>query len=266
MEETSGLIVGENSFIAKSINDFFTFDKCTYKEFLDTDLSPYNVVLNCALNPLYKISPYEANIDVDYQIGKKVCDLGIHYVMLSTSKVYGQCNELQTYTEESELDPFDYYSENKIISEQKLLQEFSDKVTILRGSNIFGFEYGRNSFMGYCMSQLVNEGKVILTMSEKTKRDFIFVNDAADIITEACLQRPTGIYNLSSNYGLEIGRIIESLIHGYVYGGKMIKKSDRFERQFILDNTKIKKKLGIEIGPYPFEKICYRLGQQLCKI
>lgn len=266
MEEKYGLVVGENSFIAQNIEDIFNFDKCSYNEFSKIDLSGYDFVLNCALNPLYKISPYDTTIDVDYEVGRRAYESGLHYVMLSTSKVYGQSDELKVYDENSQVNPFDHYSENKLITEEKLLKEFGDAVTILRGSNIFGFEYGRNSFMGYCMSQLVNEGKITLTISEKTQRDFLHVFDAADIITEACRQAPIGVYNLSSNYGLEVGKVVQNLVDGYVYGGKIIKQSDKIERQFILDNTKLKKELNIEIGPFSFEKICYRLGQQLCKI
>jgi hypothetical protein len=61
----------------------------------------------------------------------------------------------------------DYHGVNKVTTEVKLLSAFPNQVTILRGSNIFGLEYGRNSFVGYCMSQLVNEGKIKLTLSEK---------------------------------------------------------------------------------------------------
>jgi nucleoside-diphosphate-sugar epimerase len=254
------LVVGETSFIGKSLSNF---DKVAYKHFNSVDLSAYDVVVNCALNPLYKISEYSESIDVDFEVGKKSCQNGCHYVMISTSKVYGESSNLVSYVEDDILQPYDFHSKNKAITENKLISLFSDQITILRGCNIFGFEYGRNSFMGYLMSQLMNEGMITLTIAETVKRDFLFVDDTAKIIEEVCIQKPLGIYNLSSNYPLEIGDIVKNLIDGYPYGGKVRIKSSTVERQFVLDNTKLKTKLNMNIGPFDFDQIIRNLGKQL---
>jgi nucleoside-diphosphate-sugar epimerase len=186
--------------------------------------------------------------------------------MISTSKVYGNSNELTIYNETSEEIPFDYYGENKLITEKKLIFNFGDRVTILRGSNIFGYEYGRNSFMGFCMTQLVNIGIIKFNVSETIKRDFLFVEDAAFIIEKVCEEKPIGVYNLSSNYGLQIGNIARSLIDGYSYGGKFEFDPKKLDRQFILDNSKLKNSLKMDIGPFNYTKIFENLGEQLCKI
>jgi nucleoside-diphosphate-sugar epimerase len=257
------LIVGASSFIARHLNDEL-FDKVSYKDFGDLDLSQYNIVVNCALNPLYKTHGYGTSIDVDLDIGQKACNSGCHYVMISTSKVYGNSNELKTYTEFDKVQPFDHYSTNKLITENKLLGNYPTQVTILRGSNIFGFEYGRNSFVGYCMSQLVNEGQVTLSIDGFTQRDFLYVEDAAKIIEKVCEVKPVGVYNLSSNQPITAYNIIENLIRGYPYLGQ-IAGNGKIERQFALDNTKLKKALNIEIGPFDFDNIFYELGKKLWK-
>jgi nucleoside-diphosphate-sugar epimerase len=219
--------------------------------------------LNCALNPLYKIYPYAVKIDVDFEIGKKACQSNCHYVMLSTSRIYGENKELKTYDEFSTPNPFDNYGKNKLNTEIKLLSNFSNQITILRGSNIFGYEFGRNSFMGYCMSQLVNEGGITLTFDGSVRRDFLFVEDAVKIIEQVCLKKPVGVFNLSSNYGLETDVFIKSLISGYEYGGKINRNGNEIYRQFILDNSKLEKTLGIKIGPFDFENIIRDLGKKL---
>lgn len=254
------LLVGENSFIGKHLNKC---DKISYKQCDSVDFSKYDVVVNCALNPLYKISPYSEELDVDFEIGKKAFDNGCHYVMISTSKVYGKSNALTTYSENSEISPFDNYGKNKLTTEFKLLSNFSSSVTILRGSNIFGYEYGRNSFVGYVMTKLVNEGKITFSIDSNTRRDFLFVEDAAKIIERVCELKPFGVYNLSSNQPISAIRIAQKIIEGYPYGGKIETSEIKPERQFALDNTKIKKKLKIEIGPFDFDKIFYDLGKQL---
>jgi len=260
MAEIKTLVVGKNSFITRNLSD--TFDKISYKNLSVVDLGKYDVVINCALNPLYKTNKYSETMDVDFQVGLKACQSNCHYVMLSTSKVYGNSSELKVYDESSHLNPFDYYSENKVTTEVKILSAFPNQVTILRGSNIFGLEYGRNSFVGYCMSQLVNDGKIKLTLSENTKRDFLFIEDAAKIIETICFKKPIGVFNLSSNYGLEIGQVIKNLINGY-HGGIIEKTGFELQRQFILDNSKLKNSLNIDIGPFNFNDIFRNLGNKV---
>jgi nucleoside-diphosphate-sugar epimerase len=261
LAEIKTLVVGKNSFISKNLSS--AFDKISYKSLNTVDLSKYDVVVNCALDPLYKTTKYDEIQDVDFEVGVKACQSNCHYVMLSTSKVYGQSSELMVYDESSNLNPFDYHGENKAKTELKLFSTFPNQVTILRGSNIFGLEYGRNSFVGYCMSQLVNKGKIELTLAENTKRDFLFVKDAAEIMEKVCVEKPIGVFNLSSNYGLEIGQVIKNLIDGYVHGGIIEKTGFELQRQFILDNSKLKTALNVDIGPFDFDNIFRNLGKQL---
>jgi nucleoside-diphosphate-sugar epimerase len=254
------LVVGANSFIARHLTKFV---KVSYYDFKNVDLTKYDVVINCAINPLYKIENYQESIDIDFEIGQKVCEHGLHFIMLSTSKIYGDCDDLKCYNEFSTPKPYDNHSTNKLITENKLLTNFPRQITILRGSNIFGFEYGRNSFMGYCMSQLVNEGKITLTFSEDSKRDFLPIENAVKIIESVCDIRPLGVYNLSSNYPLKVITVIQSLIDGYGYNSYIDQTGFKLDRQFVLDNTKLKETLNIYIGPFDYKKIFYYLGKQL---
>jgi dTDP-4-dehydrorhamnose reductase len=259
--EKKVLVVGENSFIAKHL---LTFDRISCYNFNSVNLSQYNTVINCALNPLYKTEIYKENYDVDLDVGKKTCDSGLHYIMLSTSKVYGNSNELKIYNEEDVCFPYDYYSENKLITEKKILQNYSQQVTILRGSNIFGFEYGRKSFMGYCMNQLIDTGKIELTMNSTIQRDFLSIEVAKEIIESICKYQPIGIYNLSAGIGLEVGKFVKYLIDGYGKG-ELIQVSQKPDRQFILDNKKINLILK-QVYNINCEEVINKLGKKLCKI
>ncbi|CAB4133374.1 RfbD dTDP-4-dehydrorhamnose reductase [uncultured Caudovirales phage] len=257
------LVVGENSFIGKHLTKF---DRVSFKNFDEVDLENYDVVVNCALNPLYKTEKYKEAYDADWYVGRKTCNYGLHYVMLSTSKVYGDSKELVYYTENSQVNPYDYHSENKLNTEFKLLSNYGNKITILRGSNIFGFEYGRNSFVGYCMTKLVNEGIIEYNISQMVRRDFLYIDDAVDLIERVCAVKPFGVYNLSSNYALPIGKVAEYLIAGYSYGGQLKLTGWEKERQFALENGRLSNILGMKIGPFDYEKIFNDLGKQLCKI
>ena len=208
-----------------------------------------------------KFDSYRTRYDLDVETGKIAMENGCHYVMMSTRKVYGGHTELESFTEESPLDPYDHYSENKMISEQRLTS-FGDNVTILRGSNIFGFEYGRQSFMGYCMTQLKDYGIVTYEYDPELKRDFIDIDTVCKVLKKVAEVKPKGIYNLSSNTGLEIGNVTKYLIKGYGEG-KIVVSSQEVEEQFILDNSKLEKALNINIGPFDFDNIIYELGKKL---
>lgn len=254
------LVVGEHSFIGRELTEY---TRVSYKNFHQVDLTQFDVVLNCALHPQYKISGYTDGIDVDFEVGRKACEYNCHFIMLSTSKVYPEYDDLTVYDEFSNPDPVSYYGENKLKTELKFLANFPDKVTILRGSNIFGFEYGRNSFMGYCMSQLVNEGRIQYTINLDTKRDFLYVSDAVTMIKGVAAQKPLGVYNLSSGHPTTAKFIAENLIAGYAYGGKLSTTSDKYERQFVLDNTKLKNRLGIDIDISNYAETMKNLGKLL---
>jgi nucleoside-diphosphate-sugar epimerase len=256
------LVVGTNSFIAKRL---IKFDSVSHEKFDHIDLTKYNNVINCALNPSYITTSYDENLDFDFYVAKKSVEKNCHYMMLSTSKVYGNNTALKIYDENSLTNPFDYYSENKLITENKLLSNFNDKVIILRLANIFGFEIDRSSFVGYLMSQMVREKKIKLTIPESTKRDFLFVNDAVDIIEKICYNNINGIYNLSSNSGYEARNIIDNLVYGYDQIIKIEDFNQKPDRQFIMDNTKLENVLQIEIGPFNYDDVFKQLGEQLAR-
>ena len=71
MAEIKTLVVGKNSFIARNLSD--DFDKIPYHELSTVDLSKYDVVINCALDPLYKTTKYSETMDVDFEVGVKAC-------------------------------------------------------------------------------------------------------------------------------------------------------------------------------------------------
>ncbi len=259
------LVIGKTSFIAKELAKLEDFDIVGYNNIHHVDFSKYDCVVNCALNPTFKTQPYDQEKDVDYQMAKLSYESGCNYVMLSTRKVYGSYADLRTFTEESQTNPFDFYSENKLISEYKIQKEFGDKSVIVRGSNLFGFELGRQSFMGFCMNQLISDSKIVFTISEHVKRDFIDIGTSCMLLDSISKRKLTGIYNLSSNYGLEIGKVAKYLIRGYG-AGEFLCTSDVMKEQFIIDNNKLTKELNISTQPLYITNIIRKLGEELCEI
>lgn len=256
------LIVGNSSFVGNELFKIKQYDIVSYKNIHHIDFSNYDSVINCALNPVFKTQNYDEKIDVDFEIAKLAYRNRCHYMMISTRKVYGSSSELKIYTEKSVTNPFDYYSENKLICENKIRTEFGDNSVIIRGSNLFGFELGRQSFMGFCMDQLRHGGKIVFSISENTKRDFIDIEVACQLMDKVIEKKLTGIYNLSSNFGLEIGKVAKNLINGYGKG-IFLCTNDIVKEQFIIDNTKLLKKLKVNPNFSNTTEIIQELGKKL---
>ena len=257
------LVVGKNSFIGQNFHtQSSNIDLISHKEISITDFPFYGTVLNCSISPDFRTKKYEEQNDIDFIVAKKSYENGCHFVMLSTRKVYGQSNELVAYTESSEIKPIDNYSENKYITEDKIRNNFGN-YTILRASNVFGNEYERNSFLGFCLTQLKKNDKIVFDLSEKVKRDFILVDEVSRVLKIVCDAKKTGTYNLSSNYGLKIGNVAKNLIEGY--GSGSFEYGDKITDQFMLDNNKLQSEFQIEIKKNYMNEL-KMIGENLCKI
>lgn len=270
MEKTKVLIVGDNSFVGRGfynsikLNDTVIANIIPYSQLHHIDLKRYDVVLNCAITYEYKTQKYNDKYDLDYFVALKAQEAGCHYIMMSTRKIYGNSTELSVYDELSTLKPFDRYSENKVVTEMAL-DTLVENLTILRGSNIYGFELGRSSFVGYCMTQLKSLNTIEYDIDKNLKRDFISIDTVCDVLKQVCLIKPKGIFNLSSHYGLPIGEVARFLILGYG-SGKFITNPTWWREQFILDNRKLEGALMMKITPHDYWNDFYTIGKKLWMI
>ena len=258
------LLVGKNSFIGNhllidlSITNMV--DCISHLNIDDVKYNDYDVIINCSIHPDYRNQSYSFDKDMDLKISRKFSG---HFIMLSSRKVYGTNDNLLSYTEEFQINPSDYYGWNKSTTE-KLLDMEHDNHTILRASNVFGFEYQRKSYMGFLMNQLKNKGNIEIDISPFTTRDFINVEDTSKLINLVVEKEIKGTYNLSSGVGEMVGYTADYLIKGYG-SGSLISKSKERKDQFILDNKKLLNALNIDIE-FDIENQIIKLGEQLCRI
>lgn len=264
MDGLNILIIGKSSFLAVNFFNYCILNGIRCKlvsltEFFTLELSIFNVILNCSITNDYLNSSYDTNNDIDRLVINVIANLPVKYIMISSSKVYGNSLELKKYHENSILNPFDYHSENKIITEN-YIQSVLHNFIIFRGSNFFGDEYGRNSFFGYCLTNLKDANKIPVTINENIIRDFIHISYVCTLMLLAIQNNLTGIYNLSSGVGTSIGSIINDLIIGYNDGEKIIIDS-KFDRQFILINKKLIGMLNVSLDLK--DNIVFEIGKNL---
>lgn len=255
------LLVGKNSFIGANISSIINVHAISYSE-VDSVSNDYDIVINCSLHPDYKIKKYSEDIDIDLKLARK---FNGKHIMISSRKVYGTSDTLKHYSETSELIPFDFYSENKIITESKV-KDTKEDYLIFRASNVYGFEPGRSSFLGFCIDQLIKNDSIEYNVSPEIRRDFIFVNTFSYLLSKACDKDVKGTFNLSSNIAYKIGNVANNLIKGYNRDSKFVCSNKIVKDQFVLNNKKLFDALDIKTLKFDISETIQSIGKQLCKI
>jgi len=252
------LIVGKTSFISNSL----VGDRISFSEIDSVNFDNYDSVINCSIHSNFREVKYVEKYDLDYLVAQKAQHHKKHYIMISSSKVYGSSDELKSFDELSQTNPDSFYGENKLIAEQKI-NSLSNNFCVLRCSNVFGLERNRKTFFGFCNDQLVNTNSILYDIGPKTKRDFFPVELLSNVVEKISKKKSVGTFNVGSNYPLEIDRVALYLIEGYGKGN-FISISSEEKDQFLLNNKKLKKEIEIEID-IDFASHIKNIGKKLCK-
>ena len=136
------IIIGKNSFVAKNIYHYLKkiievkkVDYSKFKKIKKKELEKFDYLINCSLSKKYVKYKYSELNDIDFKIAKKISNLRLRMIFLSSRKVYKPKINIK---ETSLLKPKSLYSKNKLITEKKLSKLLDKKVLILRVSNLIG--------------------------------------------------------------------------------------------------------------------------------
>lgn len=204
----------------------------------------FDVILNCAFDPKLKTADYQTDFDADLIAARLAARCGAHFVMLSSRRVYASRAELRTIDETEAPAPDTQYGRNKLESENRVRDLLDDRCTVLRVSNVFGYEPGRSTFFGQAISSLRRERRVILDVSPFVVRDFIPVEMLCGILNQVLLVRPAGIFNVGAGFGVPVGQIALWLIRG-LGAGELVVTHPEERDAFVLDSTKIKRTIPL---------------------
>lgn len=240
----------------------FNYELVSHRNVNSVDFNKFDIVINTALSPSYRDSKYHRSFDIDVQLAERANLAGCYYVMLSSRKVYGNSKELKTFVETDPYNPFDFYSENKAITEQHLLQNF-ENVCIIRGSNFFGFEPYRTSFFGFCLTNLLEQNKIEFNLNKNIVRDFIYIDDVVYLLNAIFKIEPKGIFNLGLNKGFTVKDIADNLIMGYGSGIFIGSDNLPFDQQFILNTNKLYKTIDFTPNYIDYENTIKSVGWKL---
>ena len=263
------VVVGNTSFIARkflALQDSTTIVSVGYAELSKIkDINNITCIINFAYAPELYHGPYQSELDIDKKIGTFAATHGVHYVMMSSRKVYHPDCQWGA-REDSLATGQDIYGKNKVRIEQYLSQLLGSKLTILRPGNIFGFEYDlkRMRFGAYMLNQLADKHEIKLTISPRVRRDIVPVDYFCEVLDQVVKKKPSGVINVGSGQAIGVGKIAEAILKGFGRG-KLIAESSMILDEFELDSGRLASELGFICGIERVVEFSTSLGQQLKK-
>lgn len=258
------VVIGKNSFLAQGLHDYVGDDPnwlfLSRDEALTQDqwLHRASCVINFAFSPFMMAQGYSAQEDIDSKLAQKIAaHTHIHYIMISTRKVYPSAVEAMGLREDTPPAPDTPYGAAKYEVEQRLAQFLPpERLTIIRPSNIFGREIGRKTFMGHAVTRLLSEGRIVYDFNPDVMRDFLGVRKFSEIIAAIAVHPRGGIYNVGAGFGIPCRQIAQWLIaaHGT---GELVVSNNESRDGFWLDMTKTNAAFGlVPYTPAALEEDC----------
>ena len=276
MGKNNLIIIGKKSFIGSNIYNLLKKNKkiklVSLDDFLKLKTSyinKYDYLCNCTDNKNKLKKKYSNLFDYDFKILRKIVNIKIKYIFLSSRRVY-----LPNFdTKESQkILPIDTYSKNKYITEKFLKKEIKSRLLILRVSNVIGFKKYRKyrkihqTFFDNYLDTIKKREKIKFINFYK---DFITIKQLAKIFNLILEKKITGTYNVSLGKKIYIKEIIKWLnTHN---SNKSIffeeKKDNQYvkKRSFTLNNNKIYKKINYKPKKEELKKYCINLSKKIHK-
>jgi UDP-glucose 4-epimerase len=259
------LLVGASSMLGKAVlaeaRRDIVLDAISHRQIEDVDFGVYDTVVNMAYDPRYMQAAYDTKFDFDCKVAAMVARSDAHFVMMSTRKVYGPGGG-EPIPETASTEPIDNYGRNKLRTETEILALLGRRCTVLRLSNAFWFEPGRNTFCGVALENLRSQKRIILDVNPFVKKDFFPLPECAAGIVSVLRKKPSGIFNLGYGSATAIGHMAMWLIEGYAEGELLITSTEERDG-FLLDNRKLR---GLVDMPKPSRSIrdyCIEIGKRL---
>lgn len=176
------------------------------------------------------------------------------FVFFSSAAVYGEDIHNTNITEETPVNPTSYYGMMKFTSERLywkvLSQSEKTSLLILRPPTIYGpgdkgLTYGPVKFISSAV-----KGEEITLWGDGTElRDFVFINDVAEIVFKLTFSSYSGVINLASGIShsyCDILKVVES------FSGRKLDVTSRPRTKAKVDNIFDNRKLLSAIGGHYF--------------
>ena len=151
---------------------------------------------------------YAVNILAPSIIAKYCSDENIHLIHISGSLVYGIKTQLVNINSPFNTDTD--YAKSKLLAD-RLVQASGAPYTIIRFGGIYGKNGPNHLFLNRNISSILKGESPILVGLGTTRRNYIYIKDAASAVLELIKKKQLGVYILSGPEILSIKEILKLL-------------------------------------------------------
>ena len=179
-------------------------------------------------------------------------------IHLSTDEVYGSISR-GFFKETSLLNPSNPYSASKAAGDMIInsyLRSYKMNIITVRANNIYGPRQHIEKLIPHCCYSIINNKKLNLHGTGKSKRCFLHVNDFTNALKILINKGKSGeIYNISSINEYSVNQVAKKILKNFGQKSSLIKYiKDRQLNDYRYSTTAVKlKKLGWK-EKYEFEK------------
>jgi nucleoside-diphosphate-sugar epimerase len=129
---------------------------------------------------------------------------------LSSTRIYlgAQCSREDSDLPVLQDDENAIFNAMKIAAEQICLAEGNPTVRAVRLSSVIGVAPRGISLIPMLIKNALNEGKMHLTISSQSSRDYIAIDDVLELLPRIALEGKWRCYNLASGHNVSLGEIV----------------------------------------------------------
>jgi dTDP-glucose 4,6-dehydratase len=162
------------------------------------NISKYDLILDFGDNADLSISDSKSDLELEMLL--KNVSKHVHYIFLSSTEVYGDVNEGDVVSEETEVNPKSSYAKNKLRIEstiKKLSQKyFLPNITIIRSCSLYGLYQFGNKLIPNCIRRTLLQEPIDL-INKQTHKTYLHISEFCYILHEIILNKVLGTYNVS---------------------------------------------------------------------
>ena len=238
-------IIGANAYLAENISAVLENVSLFARvdDWVETnDMGAFDWIINFSIQPEFKTRILYPDELIDVSIANAIKNMDTKFVMISSRKVYGKYNLLNTFYETDRPNPMDFYAKNKVATEKAVLDILPMCSLILRVANIIDFPSTRPDqrvFMGWIRDSMRDHGELNITENPGVKKDFITRGYFHRALRDLMNQNQSGVFNVGAGFAVSMRELLPRIVGrgNCVFTGADKEPDD----QFILNVDKLHK-------------------------
>ena len=191
---------------------------------------------------------FEANLGI---VPKIIFDNKFNsFTLISSTRLY--LNSSKKNTKESNLIQINpniknlFFNSLKLSAESLCLSLPNKRIRVVRMSNLFGDNFSNQIYLlPTLIRNAINDKKINILINKKSSKDFLYINEAFDVLLKIIKKGRYRLYNITSGKNIELSKISQKIKK--ITNCKInYKNQHKLIKETIIDISRIKKEFGFK--------------------